>query len=170
MKTEQPVKCPYCGHIFYSDFNDNNAYVPQVECCAECEQYFAVQLVMRYEVQTQALFDTPAEPPTPEAQEPEKPAAKTPVKAVRIRLTREQRAVLEPFLEELRQVQGTGKGTVTVGQLDPCFLDEGYKSAYFVMLNQEIGWRVTDALKPALHGTRLEWAADQMEEEPEPFD
>jgi hypothetical protein len=81
MKTEQPIKCPYCGHTAYRDFTDSDAYVPQVERCSKCGEHFAVRLHIRYEVQTQPLFDTPVQqpaPPTTTQQQGEWPGSKCP--------------------------------------------------------------------------------------------
>ena len=80
MKTEQPIKCPYCGHVWHRDFTDADAYHTQVEECPACESEFAVRLVIRYDLQVRTFADLPAPTPTPEP-EPE-PAERRPISAV----------------------------------------------------------------------------------------
>ena len=63
MKTEQPIKCPYCGHVWHRDFTDADAYHTQVEECPACESEFAVRLVIRYDLQVRTFADAPVSPP-----------------------------------------------------------------------------------------------------------
>ena len=63
MKTEQPIKCPYCGHVWHRDFTDADAYHTQVEECSKCRAEFAVRLAVRYDLQVLTFAAEPVQSP-----------------------------------------------------------------------------------------------------------
>ena len=96
-------------------------------------------------------------------------------KIVHIEFTDKQRASLMPLVEELRKAQQEDKVTVTIGQLDACFLlSRGYTSAWFTILHEEVGKQVLDAMTPIFRGLKRkivnelddgpEWHADPYAE------
>lgn len=106
-----------------------------------------------------------------EAKTPEQSVAKI----VHIEFTDKQRASLMPLVEELRKAQQEDKVTVTIGQLDACFLlSRGYTSAWFTILHEEVGQQVLDAMTPIFRGLKRkivnelddesEWHADPYAE------
>ena len=106
-----------------------------------------------------------------EAKTPEQSVAKI----VHIDFTDKQRASLMPLVEELRNAQQEDKVTVTIGQLDACFLlSRGYTSAWFTILHEEVGKQVLDAMTPIFRGLKRkivnelddgpEWHADPYAE------
>ena len=159
MKTEQPIKCPYCGHVWHRDFTDADAYHTQVEECPACESEFAVRLVIRYDLQVRTFADLPAPTPTPEP----KPD-RLPISAVRFLLTDDQRRMLEPFVEELRKAREANAMTVTVGQLDACNPDNGYNSAWFAMFDQEAGEHMIEIMRPIWRSVKGRWIYDETED------
>ena len=162
MKTEQPIECPYCGHVWHRDFTDADAYHTQVEECPACESEFAVRLVIRYDLQVRTFADAPVPPPVPEPEpEPERHL----ISAVRFLLTEHQRELLAPFIEELRKSRETNTITVTVGQLDACDPDNGYNSAWFAMLDQEEGQRMIEVTRPIWRSVKGRWIYDETEED-----
>ena len=159
MKTEQPIKCPYCGHVWHRDFTDADAYHTQVEECPACESEFAVRLVIRYDLQVRTFADAPVPPPVPEP-EPDR----LPISAVRFLLTDDQRRMLEPFVEELRKAREANAMTVTVGQLDACNPDNGYNSAWFAMFDQEAGEHMIEIMRPIWRSVKGRWIYDETED------
>ena len=159
MKTEQPIKCPYCGRVWHRDFTDADAYHTQVEECPACESEFAVRLVIRYDLQVRTFADAPVPPPVPEP-EPDR----LPISAVRFLLTDDQRRMLEPFVEELRKAREANAMTVTVGQLDACNPDNGYNSAWFAMFDQEAGEHMIEIMRPIWRSVKGRWIYDETED------